>query len=175
MARYTRFVHAPTIQTPENVACKLYVGNLDLRITEGQLVKLFKPFGKIVREDFIWHTQGHQRGAPRGFAFVEYATREDAQRAVAELNGKLVLSRPIVVRFCNERDKPVAGPDAAPASRPQRHNFNSTDAKIAAIRSKLGLMKRENAAATTTTASTSTTKSSASDVAPTSTSTSSSH
>ena len=60
----------------ENIDNKLFVGNLDHRVTEYAIVKLFKPYGKIAREEFIWHTQGEKRGMPRGFCFVEYENNE---------------------------------------------------------------------------------------------------
>lgn len=40
------------------------------------LIKMFSPYGKIVSEDFLWHTRGPKRGVPRGFAFIEYSTKE---------------------------------------------------------------------------------------------------
>ncbi|MCI39323.1 putative RNA-binding protein 18-like, partial [Trifolium medium] len=40
------------------------------------LLKMFNPYGKIVSEDFLWHTRGPKRGEPRGFAFVQYSTKE---------------------------------------------------------------------------------------------------
>ena len=40
------------------------------------ILKLFTPFGKIRREEFLWHTHGPKRGEPRGFAFVEFSKRE---------------------------------------------------------------------------------------------------
>lgn len=40
------------------------------------LIKMFSPFGKIVGEDFMWHTRGPKRGEPRGFAFIEFSTKE---------------------------------------------------------------------------------------------------
>lgn len=55
---------------------RLYIGNLDLRITEAALLKMFSPYGKIISEDFLWHTRGPKRGEPRGFAFVQYSTKE---------------------------------------------------------------------------------------------------
>lgn len=55
---------------------RLYVGNLDPRITESNVIKLFTPFGKIVSEDFLWHTRGPRRGEPRGYAFIQYSTKE---------------------------------------------------------------------------------------------------
>lgn len=60
----------------EKSESRLYIGNLDLRITEAALIKMFSPYGKIVSEDFLWHTRGPKRGEPRGFAFIQYSTKE---------------------------------------------------------------------------------------------------
>lgn len=55
---------------------KLYIGNLDHRISESSMLKMFSSFGKIVAEDFLLHTQGPKRGEPRGYAFIQYSTKE---------------------------------------------------------------------------------------------------
>nr|XP_018622724.1 sex-lethal homolog [Nicotiana tomentosiformis] len=57
---------------------RLYVGNLDLRISEAALIKMFSPYGKIIAEDFLWHTRGPKCGEPRGYAFVQFSTKEEA-------------------------------------------------------------------------------------------------
>ncbi|CAA7059516.1 unnamed protein product [Microthlaspi erraticum] len=55
---------------------RLYVGNLDLRINEAALINMFSPYGKIISEDFLWHTRGPKRGEPRGYAFIQYNRKE---------------------------------------------------------------------------------------------------
>lgn len=40
------------------------------------VIKMFSPFGKIKREEYLWHTHGPKKGEPRGYGFVEFATRE---------------------------------------------------------------------------------------------------
>jgi len=47
-----------------------------LLVCRYHVLKMFTPFGKIKREEFLWHTYGPKRGEPRGYAFVEYTTRE---------------------------------------------------------------------------------------------------
>jgi RNA recognition motif-containing protein len=37
---------------------------------------VFGKFGKIVKEEFMWHKDGPRRGQPRGYCFVEFATHE---------------------------------------------------------------------------------------------------
>lgn len=66
----------PCNSNDERCESRLYIGNLDLRITEAALIKMFSPYGKIVSEDFLWHTRGPKRGEPRGYAFVQFSTNE---------------------------------------------------------------------------------------------------
>ncbi|CAL1371150.1 unnamed protein product [Linum trigynum] len=66
----------------EKAESRLYVGNLDLRITEATLIKMFSPYGKIISEDFLWHTRGPRRGDPRAFAFVQFSYKEVSCRVV---------------------------------------------------------------------------------------------
>ncbi|KAK9063187.1 hypothetical protein SSX86_017057 [Deinandra increscens subsp. villosa] len=82
---------------------RLYVGNLDLRITEAARIKMFSPFGNIVFEDFLWHTCGPKRGEPRGYAFVQFSTKEEAKLAKEKMHGKLACGRPLVVRFASDK------------------------------------------------------------------------
>lgn len=84
-------------------ANKLYIGNLDVRVTQYIILKLFKPFGRIVREEFMWHNSGARRGEPKGFCFVEYSTREEAERAKEAMNKKRISGREISVRFVAEK------------------------------------------------------------------------
>lgn len=92
------------------------------------LIKLFSPFGKIISEDFLWHTRGPKRGEPRGFAFIEYSSKEvsclvysliasvkqllifackvsmqEAKLAKEKMHGKLACGRPLVVRLASEK------------------------------------------------------------------------
>ncbi|KAG0472660.1 hypothetical protein HPP92_014074 [Vanilla planifolia] len=82
---------------------RLYIGNLDQRITEANLIKLFSTFGKIVSVDFLWHTRGPKKGEPRGYAFIQYSTVEEAQLAKTQMNGRLACGRPMVVRLASEK------------------------------------------------------------------------
>ncbi|KAE9464838.1 hypothetical protein C3L33_03257, partial [Rhododendron williamsianum] len=70
----------------------------------GALIKMFSPYGKIVAEDFLWHTRGRKRGEPRGFAFVQFSTKEEAELAKEKMNGKLAGGRPLVVRLASEKN-----------------------------------------------------------------------
>lgn len=73
---------------------KLFVGNLSFQATEEDLRELFQQSGtvesvRIVTDQFT--------GRPRGFGFVEMATKEEATKAVEMLNGRLFRDRNLVV------------------------------------------------------------------------------
>ncbi|KAL3678619.1 hypothetical protein R1sor_021575 [Riccia sorocarpa] len=139
----------------ENRKNKLYIGNLDHRVTEYHVIKMFSPFGTIRCEEYMWHTHGPRRGEPRGFAFVEYCKREDAESAKASMNGRLAFGRPLVVRFVDE--KAANENNVAPSrttdswllgnknlTRASTGSFiTSKSAKIAVIQKKLKLMEKE--------------------------------
>ncbi|PIA49249.1 hypothetical protein AQUCO_01300239v1 [Aquilegia coerulea] len=124
---------------------RLYIGNLDQRITEAVLIKMFSPFGKIVSEDFLWHTRGPKRGEPRGFAFIQFNTKEEAELAKEKMHGKFACGRPLVVRFACE--KYLVESEANPSKTIGEGNKSSfvgnssgqmsRSAKIAAIKNKL--------------------------------------
>lgn len=82
----------------------LWVGNMDKQISEYMLIKLFSKYGTIEREEFMWWHVGEQRGAPRGYAFVEMKTREEALAAQRGADGFEVYGRKLRVRFAEERD-----------------------------------------------------------------------
>jgi RNA recognition motif-containing protein len=65
------------------MARKLYVGNLPFETAEQDLQALFASAGAVETVNVI---RDMATGRARGFAFVEMATDEDAQKAVSTLN-----------------------------------------------------------------------------------------
>ncbi|KNC83169.1 hypothetical protein SARC_04575 [Sphaeroforma arctica JP610] len=86
-------------RTTDDPATKLYVGNLDHRINEGQLFKIFGKFGDLNRVDFVWRPDGK----PAGFCFVIFQTASDAVKAQFNVNGRLAMGRRLVVSFAEEK------------------------------------------------------------------------
>jgi RNA recognition motif-containing protein len=74
---------------------KLYVGNLAFEATEEQLQAWFTEAG--VKTDSVTMVRDRFSGQPRGFGFVEIASDEEADKAIASLNSKNFLGRPLVV------------------------------------------------------------------------------
>ena len=86
---------------------KLYVGNLSFNTTEPDLQDLFAAAGAVQEVALM---QDKFTGKSRGFAFVTMATEADAQKAIADLNGKTVEGRPLTVNEARPREaRPPGG------------------------------------------------------------------
>jgi cold-inducible RNA-binding protein len=63
----------------------IFVGNLNFGATEAGVRSLFEAYGTVERVNII---TDRDTGQPRGFGFVEMSANADADRAIAELNGR---------------------------------------------------------------------------------------
>ena len=94
------------------MSAKLFVGNLSYQATEEDLRELFQQAGavqsvRIITDQFT--------GRPRGFGFVEMSTKEEADRAVDQLNGRLFRDRNLVVNEARPQpSRPPGGPGGGP-------------------------------------------------------------
>ena len=79
---------------------KLYIGNLSYKVSEDDLKDLFQEFGTVTEVKVI---TDRDTGRPRGFAFVEMESDDDAAKAISSLNGKTVQDREIVVNEARPR------------------------------------------------------------------------
>src|SRR4051812_46957323 len=86
---------------------KLYVGNLPFSAEEGQLEALFGGDGRQVASVRILSDK--ETGRSRGFAFVEMASSEDAQKAIDALNGHDFMGRALTVNEAREQAPREAG------------------------------------------------------------------
>jgi RNA recognition motif-containing protein len=81
---------------------RLYVGNLSYGTTKETLEKAFGEHGEIVAVNII---TDRQTGRPKGFAFVEMSTPEEADAAKAALNGADLDGRSINVDNAREQEQ----------------------------------------------------------------------
>ncbi len=63
----------------------IFVGNLNFGATEAAVRSLFEAYGTVERVNII---TDRDTGQPRGFGFVEMSANAEADRAIAELNGR---------------------------------------------------------------------------------------
>lgn len=80
---------------------KLYVGNLPYSASEEELRELFSRSGAV---DTVSVVRDNATGRARGFAFVEMASDDDAQKAIADLNETQLGGRTLAVN--EARPKP---------------------------------------------------------------------
>jgi cold-inducible RNA-binding protein len=80
---------------------KLYVGNLSYSVTSDALGQLFAAHGKVDSAEVI---SDRETGRGKGFGFVEMSTDQEAQAAIAALNGQEHEGRKLTVNEAKPRE-----------------------------------------------------------------------
>jgi RNA recognition motif-containing protein len=80
---------------------KLYVGNLSYSISDGDLEQLFAQHGQVQSAQVI---MDRDTGRSKGFGFVEMGSDQDAQAAIAALNGKEIEGRTLTVNEARPKE-----------------------------------------------------------------------
>src|ERR1700745_170460 len=80
---------------------KLYVGNLSYDVTDSQLEQMCAQFGTVESAQVI---MDRDTGRSKGFGFVEMKTDQEAQAAIAALNGQLSNGRNLTVNEARPRE-----------------------------------------------------------------------
>jgi len=83
------------------MSVKLYVGNLAFQTSGEELGQLFGQVGTV---DSSLVVSDRDTGRSRGFGFIEMSTRESAQAAIAQFNGKEVDGRQLKVSEAKPRE-----------------------------------------------------------------------
>jgi len=79
----------------------IYLGNLSYGVTEKSIRDLFETYGAVTTTKIV---TDKLTGSSRGFGFVEMPHNDEAQRAIAELNGKEFEGRKMVVNESRPRE-----------------------------------------------------------------------
>jgi RNA-binding proteins (RRM domain) len=79
---------------------RIYVGNLSYDVTEEELKKEFLAYGEVTSVSILTDKFS---GQPKGFGFVEMASKSAAEAAITGLNGKTLKERTIVVNEARPR------------------------------------------------------------------------
>src|SRR5246500_5532340 len=79
----------------------IFVGNLSFNTNEDELRRLFESYGQVDRVSIL---TDRDTGRSRGFGFVEMASSEDGEKAIAALNGAQIGGRTLNVN--EARPKP---------------------------------------------------------------------
>lgn len=85
----------------------MFVGNLNFRTSQEEIVELLSAAGQIV--DIHLPTDRFS-GQPRGFAFVEFASEEEATKAIEQFNGHELGGRELRINEAEQRPPRSGGP-----------------------------------------------------------------
>merc|ERR1719308_418714 len=77
----------------------LYVKNLDDTIDDERLRKEFAPYGTITSAKVM-----NEEGRSKGFGFVCFSSPEEATKAVTEMNGRIIVSKPLYVALAQRKE-----------------------------------------------------------------------
>ncbi len=88
------------------MSTKLFVGNLSFETTDNDLQDAFAAHGSVVEVNIVMDRFSNK---PRGFGFVTMSTPEEAQKAIAALNGTPVKGRNLTVNEARPREERSGG------------------------------------------------------------------
>jgi cold-inducible RNA-binding protein len=88
------------------VGKKLYVGNLSYDVTDSDLQSMFEPHGRVQSAQVI---MDRDTGRSKGFGFVEMDSDQEAQAAIAAVNGKEMNGRTLTVNEARPREERGGG------------------------------------------------------------------
>jgi cold-inducible RNA-binding protein len=95
---------------------RLFVGNLSYQTTQDDLQQYFSQAGVVTSVNLM---MDKVTGKSRGFAFVEFATGEEANKAVEQFHNKEFQGRALTVNIARPREEraPRWGGERRPASQ----------------------------------------------------------
>ena len=103
------------------MSTKLFVGNLSFKTTENDLHEAFAAHGQVVEANLM---MDRMTGRSRGFAFVTMSTPEEAQKAIAAMNGATLGERALTVNIARPKeDRPPRREGGGGGDRGPRREF----------------------------------------------------
>ena len=84
------------------VVMNIYVGNLSYGMSEDELRDAFGAFGEVSSAKIL---MDRETGRSRGFGFVEMPNQSEAEKAIAQLNGKDVGGRALRINEARPREQ----------------------------------------------------------------------
>src|SRR3954468_7107919 len=88
------------------MSAKLFVGNLSFNVTENDLQDAFAAHGTVVETNLM---MDRATGRPRGFGFITMSSPEEAQKAIAAMNGATLDGRNLTVNEAKPREERAPG------------------------------------------------------------------
>ena len=88
------------------MSSKLFVGNLSFDTTENDLQGAFAAHGTVMETNLM---MDRDTGRPRGFGFITMSSAEEAEKAIAALNGSQLGGRALTVNVAKPREERAPG------------------------------------------------------------------
>ena len=102
------------------MSTKLFVGNLSFNTTENDLQEAFAAHGQVVEANLM---MDRMTGRSRGFAFITYSTPEEAQKAIAAMNGQQLDGRALTVNIARPKEERAPGGGGGGRDRGPRRDY----------------------------------------------------
>jgi RNA recognition motif-containing protein len=99
------------------MSSKLFVGNLSFETTENELQDAFAAHGTVTEANIL---MDRMSGRPRGFGFVTMSSPEEAQKAIAAMNGAQLGGRALTVNIARPREERQGGGGGGGGRGPRR-------------------------------------------------------
>jgi nucleolysin TIA-1/TIAR len=93
----------------------VFVGDLSPEVSDEVLQKAFGAFGSLSDARVMWDMNS---GKSRGYGFLAFRDRTDAEQAIATMNGEWLGSRAIRVNWANQKTQGLGGPSSGGMGSP---------------------------------------------------------
>jgi cold-inducible RNA-binding protein len=101
------------------ISNRVFVGNLSFQTTKDELLQLLSGAGQVVD---LHIPSDRMTGQPRGFAFAEFSTSEEAAAAIAKFDGQELNGRQLRVNIAEDRPAGGGRPSGGGGHRPSFDN-----------------------------------------------------
>jgi nucleolysin TIA-1/TIAR len=81
----------------------IFVGDLSNEVSDDVLLQAFSAFGSVSEARVMWD---YKTGRSRGFGFVSFRGREDAEKAISAMDGEWLGSRQVRCNWANQKGQP---------------------------------------------------------------------
>ncbi|ETW38643.1 hypothetical protein PFTANZ_00643 [Plasmodium falciparum Tanzania (2000708)] len=122
----------------------IYIGNLDNRLTEGDIVIVFSQYGEPIDVNLV---RDNETGKSKGYCFLSYADQRSTILAVDNFNGYKLLERPLVVdhilnyrlpkKYLKDADKNEYKPTGAEGQGIGVYNVVESEIKLSKVFDKI--------------------------------------
>jgi nucleolysin TIA-1/TIAR len=125
--------------------CHVFVGDLSPEVTDEVLSKAFSAFGTLSDARVMWDMNS---GKSRGYGFLAFRDKTDAEQAIATMNGEWLGSRAIRVNWANQKTGGMGGMGGGMPGMPSMSSMPSMPS-MGGMTSPMGGMARPGGTPTT--------------------------